>query len=203
MFIPNVIGEQGNIIEHTYMFLIAFFVTFLFQKIKGIDFGYRSFKIKDILKCVFTISVFYLSLSFIDALFGIKIAVNNDLIWWIIFQFFFSGLGEEIICRSIPIKVFDTVINGKEKVFHINKKIKIDLSVIMSSILFSIVHIPVYSNQALYSFIYALIVVFTGGVIYGVIYRKTKSVWSCMFIHGLANVIMATFPIISGILFGT
>lgn len=197
-----IIDPQGNIIEHTYMFLIAFIITFFLQKYKNIDFGYHFFKLNKIKKYFLIIVLLYLFFSFIDAIFGIKRVIDMDLLWWLIFQLFFSGLGEEIIFRSIPIKIFDTFINGEEKFFLINKKVKLDLSVILSSLAFAIAHISVYIGEALYSTIYALIYVFIGGAILGWFYRKTKSIWVCMIIHGIANTLMIVFPIISGIIFG-
>lgn len=195
-----IIDPTGNIVKHIYMFLFAFIITLLIGSYKKIDFGYHFISFKISLRYIIIIVGIYLTFSLVDALFGIKHALNIELLWWIFFQLFFSGLGEEIIFRSIPMKFFDKFVKGKNVIIRM-KDFNIDLSMIMSSLLFTIWHISVYSNQALYSFIYALMFVFFGGIMFSWIYRKTNSIWLCMFAHGLANVIMIVFPVISGIIF--
>lgn len=196
-----IVDPSGNIIEHFYMFLFVFIITYFLYKTKKIDFGYHSFKIKEIIKFLIPICIFYLCSSLIDAIFGVKEAFNIGLFWTIVFQMFFSGLGEEIIYRSIPMRIFDKYLDGYKKFFEI-KGIKIDLSMILSSILFSLWHIPNFINLPIYAVVYGLLSVFISGMIYSWIYRKTNSIWLCMIVHGLSNVIMFVFPVISGLIFG-
>ena len=201
-FFPDNIGQyELLIIHHTYMFLIAFIITFVIWKCIGVDFGYRMPNVMCSLKCLCTVSVIALFFSLIEGLFGLKMELNNESIVYFVFQFFFSGLGEEIIYRTIPIAAFDLLCEGKSKCIQV-KKLKIDLSVVLSSALFAFSHISNHRGQALYAQIYGLLVVFTGGIVFGWIYRKTESVWSCMVAHGTSNVLMATFPILSGVIFG-
>lgn len=196
-----IVDPSGNIIEHFYMFLIAFIITYPIYKIKNVDFGYHLFNFKKSFKYLLLVSIIYLVFSLINSIFGIKVAINRDLLWLIIFQLFFSGLGEEIIFRSIPIQVFDKYVKGKDINFSI-MNFKIDLSMILSSLLFTIFHIAVYLNQPLYAIIYSLLYVFFGGLIFSGIYRKTNSIWLCMIVHGVSNVIVYIFPIISGLIYG-
>lgn len=201
-FTSNIIVDpSGNIIEHFYMFLIAFIITYSIYKFKNIDFGYHLFNMKNSFKYLLFIIIIYLFFSLINAIFGIRIAIYVDLFWLIIFQLFFSGLGEEIIFRSIPIHVFDKYVKGKNINFSI-MNFSIDLSMILSSLLFTIFHIAVYLNQPLYAIIYSLLYVFFGGLILSWIYRETNSIWLCMIAHGLSNVIVFIFPIISGLIYG-
>ena len=64
-------------------------------------------------------------------------------------------------------------------------------------------HISFYSNQVWYAFIYSMMFAFFGGLMYSWIYRKTNSIWLCMLAHGVANVTIFVFPVISEIVFGT
>lgn len=197
-----IVAPNGNIIEHFYMFLFAFIITLIIGKYKKIDFGYHLVGFKVALIYTLIIAGIWLPFSFIDAIFGIKQAINIDFLWMIFFQFFFSGLGEEIIFRSIPMKFFDAFANGKDIIVRI-KEFNIDLSMIMSSLLFMIGHISFYSNQVWYAFIYSMMFAFFGGLMYSWIYRKTNSIWLCMLAHGVANVTIFVFPVISEIVFGT
>ena len=200
-FTDNIGQYELLMIHHTYMFLIAFIITFVIWKCAGVDFGYRMPDVKCSLKCLCTVSVIELFFSLIEGLFGIKMELNNESIVYFVFQFFFSGLGEEIIYRTIPIAVFDHLCEGKSKCIKV-KKVKIDLSVVLSSALFAFSHISNHAGEALYSQIYGLIVVFIEGIVFGWVYRKTKSVWPCIVAHGLSNVLTPVFPILSGVIFG-
>ena len=196
-----IVDPQGNIIEHFYYFLIAFIITYFIHKTKNIDFGYHLFSVKTALKFLLIIIAISSCFSLIDALFGLKVAIDRSFMWLIIFQLFFSGLGEEIIFRSIPIMFFDKYIKGKDKNINIIG-FKMDLSMILSSILFTIFHISYYSNEPLYAMIYSLSLMFFYGIIFSWIYRKTNSIWLCMIAHGLSNVIALVFPVISGLIYG-
>ena len=149
----------GNILEHFYMFFFLFIITFIIGKYKKIDFGYHFIKFKIVLRYILIFCGISLIFSLIDTLFGIKRALNIELLLWILFQFFFSGFGEEIVFRSVPMIFFDKYAKGKDIIISI-KDFNIDLSMLLSSLLFMIGHISVYSNQAFYSFIYGLMYVF-------------------------------------------
>ena len=199
-FTDNIGQYELLMIHHTYMFLIAFVITFIIWKCIGVDFGYRLPEMHN-LKYLCTVIVIALLFSLIEGLFGIKVGLNNEMIVYFVFQFFFSGLGEEIIFRTVPIAVFDLLCDGKNKSIKV-KKVETDLSVVLSSVLFAISHIPNHTGEALYSQIYGFLVVFIGGIVLGWIYRKTESVWPCMVAHGLLNVLTPVFSILSGVIFG-
>ena len=67
----------------------------------------------------------------------------------------------------------------------LGSKVKLDIAVLISALFFSAAHI---SFQFSYS-VTQLIVAFIAGIIFGMIYKKTNSVWVCMAVHGICNVI--------------
>lgn len=196
-FTDNIGQYELLMIHHTYMFLLAFVITFIIWKCIGVDFGYRLPKTHG-LKYLYPVIVITLLFSLIECSFGVKTELN---IAYFVFQLFFSGLGEEIIYRTVPIAVFDRLCDGKNKPIKV-KKVETDLSVVLSSVLFAISHIPNHTGVALYSQIYSFLVVFIWGIVFGWIYRKTESVWPCMVAHGLVNVLTPVVSILSGVIFG-
>lgn len=102
-----------------------------------------------------------------------------------IFQFLFSGLGEEIDYRVLPLVIL-SVVWGQELTCKVVSKYTIDFDVLISALLFAIAHVGFDYNWISLLFVFAI------GVVLGKIYRKTNSVWMCMIAHGIFNVIATT-----------
>lgn len=179
-------------LHHMYMFLLVFVPTVCLQKIKHIDFGYHIPIKTYIMQCLLVVIIYSLSESFIEFLFQVRYTWTKESLQYFVFQFFFSGTGEEILYRVIPIVIFDWVFQGADKKKQ-DKNRRIDFSAMLSAILFAVAHIPSHINEALYSQIYSFGVVFLAGIIFGWIYRKTHSVWMSMLAHGLSNVLLFAF----------
>ena len=191
-FINNSNSIIFDMIGHSYMFFILFFITFVIYKEKQIDFGYHIPKFKYLIRCIVLVCLFEFFVAIIDIIFKVK-ASTNDIIGYLFFQFVFSGLGEEICFRSIPMYIFDRYCDG-EKFLLKNKMI--DISTLLSAVLFAVAHIQNHINSAIYSQIYSFIVITIAGILYGWTYRKTRSIWGSMLVHGLSNVITVSIPII-------
>ncbi|MDE6664824.1 MAG: CPBP family intramembrane metalloprotease [Ruminococcus sp.] len=190
-FVMKIItGLSSNcylMIHHTFQFLLLFIPTILIHKYIPVDFGYH---IKDWKKGInwFTIGL----------MFEIAVAVYVKILYGgssetfsidaLIFQLFFSGFGEEICYRSLPLVMILWVCGDIEvEIFH---KLKIDAAVVLSALFFSIGHISFQFGYSGISYSWMqLIVAFVVGIILGMMYKKTNSIWICMAAHGIYNVI--------------
>lgn len=102
-----------------------------------------------------------------------KPMLSLDKIFILIPQLFILALGEEIAFRAF----FQT------KICNITKPI---WAVIITSLFFAIGH---YSPGSISVIIYDLFFVFIDSIVYGIIYIKTKNVYSCTVSHFLANLV--------------
>lgn len=201
-FLPETMGQyEALMIHHTFMFLTAFIPTLILGKCRDIDLGYHAADVRSGAECLLAVCAFSLFFSLIDGLFGVKMILDRQSIAYFTFQFFFSGAGEEIIFRTIPIAAFDLFCHGKSCSLKVGCS-ETDLSSVMSSVLFAAAHIPNFYGKAYYQQIYGFAVVFIMGMLYAWTYRRTNSVFMCMIVHGTSNVLTAVFPIISAALFG-
>lgn len=185
--IPGLLNNCYLMIHHTFQFLMLFIPTILIHKYTQVDFGYH---IKDWKKGIkwFLLGVLFeiaVSVFVIIVYGGSADAFSIDAL---IFQLFFSGLGEEICYRSLPFAVILWACGDVE--FEIAHKFKIDAAVIISALLFSIGHISFQFGHSGISYSPTqLIVAFVIGIILGMMYKKTNSIWACMAAHGIYNVI--------------
>lgn len=95
------------------------------------------------------------------------------------FQLFLSGT-EELIFRALPIGCCKAVW-GK------NSKLADTVILLLTSLLFMYVHI--YFGKPLLPQLYSLIHVFIHGLIFGIVYLKSKSIVYPMIMHGVSNFI--------------
>ena len=191
--IKGLTNSEYLVIHHIIMFIILFIPTFILHKKKKLDFGYRKVNMKESFSYLIIISIFGLTISLITAIMG---DVSNFSLDEFIFQLFFSGLGEEILFRSIPL-IFIPLFCKKDIEVNL-KKYKINVSVIISSILFALAHISITRSGISYSFMQLICCLITG-IILGLCYKKTNNIWLCMILHGLYNVLTFTFNIIFGL----
>ena len=93
------------------------------------------------------------------------------------------GLTEETLFRGI-------VLNNIFQVFGRNTRKNVLLSITISSLLFMLVHLTnVFdSNSNLLSASYQAFVSFFGGLTYGAIYARSKSIYAVSFTHGIQDI---------------
>ncbi|MDD6193757.1 MAG: CPBP family intramembrane metalloprotease [Lachnospiraceae bacterium] len=178
-------------IHHTVQFLLLFIPTILISKALHIDFGYHIHQWKKGLGWFGAGVVIELLVALVIVIFygfdGISVGADT-----IIFQLFFSGLGEEIPYRALPLVILPLVW-GKELTAQIGAKYEMDIDVLISAVLFSIRHISFQFGHSGISYSWTqLIVAFLIGVVLGKMYKRTNSIWACMIAHGIFNIIAVT-----------
>ena len=171
-------------VHHFFQFIMLFIPTIIIHRHSRIDFGYH---IKDWKRGLgwFYVGVaveflFNVIPDWIRGGFGFSFQADS-----FIFQFLFSGLGEEIDYRVLPLVIL-SVVWGQELTCKVGSKYTIDIDVLISALLFAIGHVGFGYNWISLLFVFAI------GVVLGKIYRKTNSVWMCMIAHGIFNVIATT-----------
>lgn len=171
-------------VHHFFQFIMLFIPTIIIHRYVHIDFGYhiKAWKkglgwlgVGIAIEFLFNVIPHWLSGNF-----GFSFQADS-----FIFQFFFSGLGEEIEYRALPLVILP-IVWGQELNCKISSKFTISIDVLISALFFAIAHV-----ESGYNWI-SLIFVFAIGVVLGKIYRKTNSVWMCMIVHGIFNVIAIT-----------
>ena len=93
------------------------------------------------------------------------------------------GITEEIVFRGFLLrKLMDTY--------------KFWIANIMTSLLFVIIHFPIWLYDGLFEFPYivsAIVQVFLLSIGFGFVYKKTSSLWSVIMIHSLYNLVVSLF----------
>lgn len=198
--IPIPSNDIGNMLHHFIMFILVFIPTFIIQKKKNIDFGYKGFNWKKGFLFIAMLSGISLVISLIQFICGDVKTLDSSILGYVLFQLFFSGLGEEILYRAIPLTVFGLVY-GSETSVKIKGKIDIDFGILVSALFFAIGHISFILGQSGISYSWVqMICAFITGTVLGYYLKYTKSIWLCMIGHGVYNTLLITFPLIGGIL---
>lgn len=179
-------------VHHTIQFLLVFIPTFILHQKTSLDFGYH---IKGMKKGMtwLLIGLAYevVLLVVLGILNGFGVCLNDVDTY--IFQLFFSGLGEEIPYRSIPL-VLLPLAYGSEPILKLGTKVKIPIDVVISALFFSFGHIFFQFGQPGISYsVVQLISAFGAGICFGMLYKKSNSIWLCMIAHGLFNILAITF----------
>lgn len=185
--IPGLSNDCYLMVHHSFQFLMLFVPTILLHFCMHIDFGYHIKEWKKGLKWFFAGVAIELLICLLSALtFGFSgITFQADSF---LFQLFFSGLGEEICYRTLPLVILPYVW-GEELVVGIGSRCRIDIAVIISALFFSIGHISFQFGKSGISYSTTqLITAFLIGIVLGMIYKRTNSVWACMASHGIYNV---------------
>lgn len=66
----------------------------------------------------------------------------------------------------------------------------------ITALLFVLIHFPIWFYKDLFEFPYILssiLTVFVLGIIFGVVYKKSNSLWSVIIIHSLYNLLVLLF----------
>lgn len=93
--------------------------------------------------------------------------------------YFMVGVCEEFLCRGWLFNEFlERFGNTKKGVWY---------SILISALIFGLIHVAnIFTmNQTVVSTIIQVINAFSLGILFGVIYYKTKNIWSIIFLHGL------------------
>ncbi|NLT11567.1 MAG: CPBP family intramembrane metalloprotease [Clostridiaceae bacterium] len=190
--IPGLSYDCYLMIHHSYMFLLAFLLTLSISKFLRIDFGYHIKEWKKGIKwcgiAVATMIVLRVIINIIFESWGVRFQADT-----FIFQLFFSGLGEEILYRSLPLAILPFLWRD-EMVIKIGTKHKVYIDVLISALFFSLAHISWrFGGSDINWSTWQLASAFLQGICIGMVYKKTNSVWMCMILHGIVNIISVTF----------
>ncbi len=189
--LPGLTNDVYLMIHHTYEFLFVFLLTLLISKYSHIDFGYH---IQDWKKglgwcgvAVAYMVVLRVILNIFDGSWDVNFQPDT-----FVFQLLFSGFGEEILFRSLPLAILPLVWGGEMSI-GIGAKYRVHMDVLISALFFSLAHISFQFGVSGFSYDWLqLISTFFLGIFIGMVYKKTNSVWTCMIIHGVVNVIAVT-----------
>lgn len=189
--LPGLSNDCYMMIHHVYAFLPVFLLTLLIGKYMRIDFGYH---IKDwnkgLVWCGIAIAIMIalrIILKIVYCSWGVHFRLDT-----FIFQLVFSGLGEEILYRSVPLAILPLVW-GDEMSIRIGSKQKVYIDVLISALFFTLAHISFQFGVSGINFSWVqLVSAFLIGSCIGMVYKKTNSVWTCMIIHGIVNIIAVT-----------
>ncbi|HBN82843.1 MAG TPA: hypothetical protein DDZ89_03270 [Clostridiales bacterium] len=102
----------------------------------------------------------------------------RNMIGSLSFQLFMSGPSEEILFRALPIFAFSAVFKKSIKIYK-----GISLECILAALLFSFAHMD--SLVVNFRIVYAFVL----GIVYGVTYQKTNSIYYPMMMHSISNVL--------------
>lgn len=126
-------------VHHFFQFSMLFIPTIIIHRYSHIDFGYH---IKDwkkglgwlgggvALEFLFNVIPHWISGNF-------RFSFQADSF---VFQLFFSGLGEEIAYRVLPLVILP-IVWGQEVTCKVRSKYTIDIDVLISALLFAIAHV--------------------------------------------------------------
>lgn len=190
--VPGWSNDCYLMVHHTIQFLLVFIPTLILHKKTKLDFGYHIADWKKGLSWVLIGIGYVLFMSLLGSLvYGFGISTHEADTY--IFQLFFSGLGEEIPYRAIPL-VLLPLAYGSEPTIQIGSKRKISVDILISALFFSLGHISFQFGQPGISLSWLqLLSAFGAGIILGMIYKKSNSVWLCMIAHGIYNIFAVTF----------
>ena len=137
--VPGWSNDCYLMVHHTIQFLLVFIPTLILHKRTRLDFGYHVKGWRKGLTWMLIGAGFVVLMCIADwIIYGFGISVSDPDAY--IFQLFFSGLGEEIPYRSIPL-VLLPLAYGSQPELRLGKKVKLPLDVIISALFFSIAHI--------------------------------------------------------------
>ena len=182
-------GLSNNVylmVHHTFQFLVLFVPTFIIDKTTSLDLGYH---IKDCKKGLKWFLAGVAAELVISLVLGFSLCLPD--VDEALFQLFFSGLGEEICYRSLPLVIFYKLSAAeraeKERFFGI------DIPVVLTALFFSVGHISFRFGQPGVSFaVPQLVTAFLIGIVLAMIFKKSNSIWLCMAAHGFYNIIAIT-----------
>lgn len=183
-------------IHHIVQTLLALVPIYILSKTLNIDFGFKLGDKKIGIKYVkiFTMAMLaYITITaFISYLSNQIVQYDYPLTYTNIlgslsFQLFFSGPSEEILFRALPISIITYLIPSEKGVKM--RKLHISWAIIISAVFFALAHIKWTVNPFSVSIdcmqlLFSLVL----GIMYGIVYQKSKSVIYPMIMHSFTNV---------------
>ena len=183
-------------VHHIVQSLIALLLIVLLSRTYNIDFSFqlgdkktgvkyvKIFTIAMLVYIIITSVIGYLSNKIIK--FEYPLTFTN-ILGSLSFQLLLSGTSEEILFRALPISVITCFISY-EKGVKIGK-LHITWANIISAIFFALAHIKWSLNPFSVSMDYMqLVFSFILGIMYGIVYQKSKSVIYPILMHSFTNV---------------
>lgn len=185
----------GISIHHAIQMIITLIAIILLSKLLHIDFY---FKIGDVSKGIKYLALFTAAFAVISVAVHILMYVNNQLPMYdfplerrnilgtLGFQLFLSGPSEEIVFRAFPITMLIYAFGNSTSI-----KGNITLEVILASVLFSFAHFnwslsPFAFDVDFFRIFYAFVL----GIIQGVVYQRSESIFYPVLMHSFSNVLM-------------
>lgn len=189
---PYIFEYFDLMLHHTIQFGLVFIPTLIIHRRGKIDFGYHVGGIKGNGKLLAIGCAVALVMALYNVIFnGYRAGLSVDLI---LFQLLFSGLGEEIAYRAIPMAIMKKIM-GENTEIIVKGGIKIDIAVLISAVLFGIGHISFrFGSPGVSVPLLTIISATAVGIVLGYAYKKTNSIWYCMCIHGVSNVVAVCIP---------
>lgn len=183
-------------IHHIVQALLALVLIFILSKTYNIYFGLKlgDTKIGFRYVKVFTLAMlaYIIILSFISYLINKIIQYDYPLTFGNVlgslsFQLLLSGPSEEILFRALPISVITCLIPSEKGIKL--PKLHISWAIIISAIFFALAHInwtvsPFSLSFNFLQLLFSLVL----GIMYGIVYQKSKSVIYPMIMHSVTNV---------------
>lgn len=175
--------------------LLALVPIIILSKKYNIDFGFhlgnKNIGIKHT-KIFITAMLVYITIISFFAYFSNKVMQYEypltfaNILGYLGFQLFLSGPSEEILFRALPISIINCSIPC-EKGIKI-KRLHISWAIIFSAVFFALAHIKWTVNPFSISLDFMqLLFSLALGIIYGIVYQKSKSVIYPMIMHSLTN----------------
>lgn len=183
-------------VHHIVQTILALVPITILSKIYSIDFGFhlgdkktgvkyvKMFTMAMLVYITFTSVITYFSNQIIQ--YDYPLTLTN-ILGSIGFQLFLTGPSEEILFRALPISVITCIIPSEKDIK--TAKLHISWATIVSAIFFALAHIKWTINPFSVSFecmqlLFSLLL----GVMYGIVYQKSKSVIYPMIMHSITNV---------------
>lgn len=180
VFMPKVVH---HIVQMLFALLIIIFIKIKFKQ----DFGFKpgnvktGFRYTGILTLVLAVFITIQNIYFYSAIpnikYGYPLSAKN-IIGSLAFQLFLSGPSEEILFRALPITLFIMIFRKSVKL-----KFGISLEVILAALLFAFAHMN--SSRVDFRIFYSFVL----GIVCGVAYQKSGSIYYPMLMHSISNVL--------------
>jgi len=192
------------IIHHLAILIVAIVAILITKRYIKSNFGFTIGNKKIGIKhCVITSIIF---LFFMLIIYGLgfiirgSISTNNQLIKKqaienIIYMAIIPGITEEIMCRSFVMTILYTTFKGEFKYEGKYKDItysyKLSYAVVISSIIFALMHTGIVLYPFSIHFSAQIVIAFICGLIFGYTFEKTKSIYYPIIMHCAIDFISA------------
>ena len=190
-------------VHHIWQLILSIIITKIYFKSHLRDWGFNLNDKKDALKIVGWFVVIFSLIEVIGAVaiysiggcvkepIGYPLCFKNILGYYG-FEGMLSGTGEEPLFRGFAMTILAQSWKGKLRVG------KIDFSVagIIAAMLFTFAHISTFPFKSFHFYPLQMLHAFGLGLLYAVVFQKTKSLFIPIILHNVSNVIMISLPYI-------